>query len=134
VQAHVPERVLAAGFVSAPRAATWWARTSRLVEPTAGATRDRDDGSVAPGFPSPLWLAVTGTRVYAFVARPGAVGALVGAWDRRDLSVSKAPRLVSTRLSLSFGGSGPPTAVVARRWKPGNHLLVTLLVDPSRTT
>ena len=139
VQAHVPERVLAAGLVSAPgtgRAGGPWAPKSGFIEPTAIATRGRvtGDGSADPDFPPHAWLAVTGTRIYAFSAERDHVGALIGVWDRRGTSVRRAARLTNTRLYLSFGGSGAPTAVAARRGVAGNHRLVAFLVDPSRTT
>lgn len=139
VQAHVPERVLAAGFVSTPgtrRGGTWWGPTAGLIDPTAGEPRGRvaGDGATEPVFPPCVWLAVTRARVYAFAAGGGDVGALVGAWDRQGTSVRKTPRLTRTRLYLSFGGSGAPTAVEARRWTAGNHQLVALLLNPSRAT
>jgi hypothetical protein len=139
VQAHVPERVLAAGLVSAPgtgRTRARWAPASGLIDPHAGAADGRvsGDGSADADFPPRAWLAVTGTRIYAFSAERDDVGPLIGVWDRRDTSVRRTARLTSTRLSLSFGGSGAPTAVATRRWTGGNHQLVAFLLDPSRTT
>jgi hypothetical protein len=139
VQAHVPERVLAAGLVSAPgtgRAGGRWAPRSGLIDPIAGATHGRGtgDGFADPAFAAHAWLAVTGTRIYAFSAERNHVGALIGVWDRWGTSVRRAARLTNTRLYLSFGGSGAPTAVAARRGIAGNQRLVAFLLDPSRTT
>ncbi len=138
VQAHVPERVLAAGFVSTPGADSDGEAADPQTRPIDAAAEARGhvsgDGALDPSFPPQVWLAVTDTRIYAFAAGRGQVGRLVGAWDRQGTTVRKAPRLTGTRLSLSFGGSGAPTAVQTRRWTAGNHQLVTLLLDPSRTT
>jgi hypothetical protein len=139
VQAHLPERVLAVGCVAAPRTrrtgTRWGPRTAR-IDPTAGAPRRGrpGDGPADPGFPPHAWLAVTGTRIYVFTARRGQVGDFAGAWDRPGTSVRTVPGLTSIRLDFSFGGSGPPVAVRARRWVAGNRQLVAYLLDPSRTT
>jgi hypothetical protein len=104
VQEHVPERVLAAGSVSA-----------------------------RAEFPPRAWLGVTATRVYAFTSDRGRVGELVGVWDRQDTTVTKAAKLATTRLSLRFGAAGRGVELEARRWGAGNHRLVRYLLDPTRT-
>ncbi len=139
VQAHVAERVLAAGFVSTPRTgrgASGPGPRPGLIDQPAGDGHSRATGAGAADatFPPHVWLAVTNTHIYAFAASHGDVGGLVGAWDRQGTAVRRAPRVTRTRLYLSFGGSAPPTAVDANRWPAGNHELVGLLLDPSRTT
>lgn len=103
VQDHVPERVLAAGYVAANA-----------------------------GFPSSCWIGVTTNRVYAFAAEDGEVGPLIGAWDRTDLTVTKSTKLATTRLSLRFGGADTGVSLEARRWGAGNRPLVRYLLDPAR--
>lgn len=105
VQDHVPERVLAAGCVSAAASA---------------------------GFAPTSWIGVTTNRVYAFAADDGEVGALIGAWDRNDLTVTKSAKLATTRLSVCFGGAGSGVTLDARRWRAGHRQLVRYLRDPAR--
>jgi hypothetical protein len=104
VQDHVPEEVLAAGRVSA---------------------------AASTEFPPSSWIGVTANRVYAFAAEDGDVGALIGAWDRTDLTVTKSATLAATRLSLCFGGAAGVT-LEARRWGAGNSQLLRYLRDPAR--
>jgi hypothetical protein len=134
VQARVPERVLAAGLVVTPdRGTNGQSGHGGLMDPAAGHAPDRAAHDGSGELPSPVWLAVTPTRIYVFAARHGDVGELLGAWDRERTAVRKTRRVTGTRLHLSFGGSGPPTAVETRRGMGGNRQLVSLLLDPSRT-
>lgn len=133
VQDHVPERVLAAGCVSAPRSSPTFGGPARGLTDPARGDRDHRDPGGAGGFPPTTWLGVTPTRVYAFEAERGRVGHLIGAWDRVDTTVKKSPRVATTRLSLRFGASGPSIELEARKWGAGNHQLLRYLLDPTRT-
>ena len=136
VQNHVPERVLAAGYVAAAgsaKASAFGGPTTGLIGQAIGARGERHarDAAADAGFPPATWLGVTPTRVYAFAAERGAVSQLVGAWDRRDLVVTKSEKMATTRLSLRFGTAGPCVHLEARKWGAGNHRLLRYLLDPS---
>lgn len=136
-QEHIPEQVLAAGYVSTAGAATasaFGGPMSGLLGSAIGDRfgRDARDRAARAGFPPSSWLAVTATRVYAFAADRGEVGALIGVWDRAAVTVTKAERLATTRLALQFG-TDAHVELEARRWGAGNHRLLRLLLDPDRT-
>jgi hypothetical protein len=103
----VPERVVAAGWVVA-RAA-------------GGPGND-------PGWPPRAWLAVTPTRLYGFRAEGDGVGALIGAWDRSEVTATASAALTATRLRLVFAGHELGLELDARRGV-GNHELVRVLRD-----
>ncbi len=137
VQDHVPEQVLAAGYVSAADAA----KASVFGGPPTGliglATGSRvaqhvHDAAANAGFAPSSWIGVTATRVYAFAAERGEVGELIGAWDRSALTVTKSQRLVTTRLSVRFAGAGTGVGLEARKWGAGNRPLLRYLLDPTR--
>lgn len=135
VQEHVPERVLAAGYVSAAgsaKASAFGGSTSGLIANAIGARVERDarDAAADAGFTTTAWLGVTATRVYAFAAERGAVSELIGAWDRRAITATKSERMATTRLSLRFG-AGPCVNLEARKWGAGNHHLLRYLLDPT---
>jgi hypothetical protein len=136
VQDHVPEQVLAAGYVSAAGAA----KASAFGGPASGLARlaigsrlgqHAGDAAASAGFPPSSWLGVTATRVYAFAAERGQVGELIGVWDRSAVTVTKSEKLATTRLSLRFGG-GTSVELEARKWGAGNHQLLRYLLDPTR--
>jgi hypothetical protein len=135
VQDHIPEQVLAAGSVSAAGAAkaSRFGPTNRLLGFAIGSRVERHahDGAPQAGFPPHTWLGVTATRVYAFAAERGEVGALIGVWDRSAVTVTKSEKLAATRLFLRFGG-GAEVGLEARRWGAGNHQLLRYLLDPTR--
>ena len=137
VQDHVPERVLAAGYVSAAGAAngsTFGGATTRLIGLVTG-SRDghhAPDAATNAGFAPSSWVGVTATRVYAFAAARGEVGELIGVWDRSAVTVTTSPRLVTTRLSLRFAGAGAGVDLEARRWGAGSRPLLRYLLDPTR--
>jgi hypothetical protein len=108
VQARVPERVVAAG----------WA----VARP--GSARPGDAGDA--GWPSRVWLAVTASRLYCFTAEGDGVGALLGAWDRSDVTATASAALTATRLRLAFAGHGSGLELDARRGV-GNGELVRVL-------
>lgn len=137
VQAHVPERVVAAGYLCAPGSATasaFGGSRTGLLGPAIGDRVERQarEAAAADGFPANSWLGVTATRVYAFVADRGTVGEIIGVWDRHDTTVTKSEKLATTRLALRFGASGPTVELEARKWGAGNHQLLRYLLDPSR--
>jgi hypothetical protein len=105
VQARVPERVVAAGWVLA-----------------------RAAGGDDPGWPWRAWLAVTPTRLYGFTAEGDGVGALIGAWDRSEVTTTASPALTATRLRLVFAGHESGLELDARRGV-GNRELVRVLRD-----
>lgn len=107
VQARVPERVVAAGWVVA-----------------RGAGGPGND----PGWPSRAWLAVTPTRLYGFRAEGDGVGALIGAWDRSEVTATASAALTATRLRLVFAGHELGLELDARRGV-GNRELVRVLRD-----
>lgn len=136
VQTHVLERVLAAGYVSAPglgRSTAGWTpspasaacpgahrtNSSRATTPLTPSHRTRGSPSRAPASTRSQAGAATSARSPARGTRGGT-------------SVRKAARI--TRVYLSFGGAGAPTAVGIRRLMAGNHRHVAFLLDPSRTT
>src|SRR5260370_19137552 len=136
VQERVPERVLAAGYVSAAgaaKASAFRGSTTGLIGQAIGARVERDARNAAgdAGFPPTTWLGVTPTRVYAFAADGAAVRDLVGAWDRHDVVVTKSEKVATTRLSLRFGAEGPCVRVEARKWGAGNHRLLQYLLYPA---
>ena len=137
VQDHVPDQVLAAGYLSAAGAA----KSSAFGGPAAGliglATGSRvghhaRDAAANAGFPPNSWIGVTATRVYAFAAERGEVGELIAAWDRSAMTVTKSERLATIRLSLRFGGAGTGVDLEARRRGTGNRRLLRYLLDPTR--
>jgi hypothetical protein len=115
VQARVPEVLLAAGLCRAP-------------DPTSAAAPGSD------GLPSQVWVAVSRERIYAFEARPGSVGELVGTWDRHRTVVQTSPTLATTRLSFGVSAHGPRFELESRRLRISNHRLVRYLLNPNRTT
>lgn len=115
VQARVPEELLAAGLCHAPVS-------------TRAAPSGRNGRS------SPVWVAVSRGRIYAFEAGPDAVGELVGSWDRHGTVVETSPTLAATRLSLGLSAHGPRLELASRRLRISNYRLVRLLRDPDRTT
>jgi hypothetical protein len=136
VQDHVPEEVLAAGYVSAAgaaKASAFGGPTTGLIGSALGSRigRDAHDAAAHTGFPPSSWLGVTATRVYAFAAERGAVGELIGVWDRGAMTVTKSERLATSRLRLRFGASSG-VELEARRWGAGNHELLRYLLDPTR--
>jgi len=136
VQDHVPERVLAAGYVSAAgsaKASAFGGSTSGLIGQAIGSRGDRDARAAAAhaGFPPNTWMGVSTNRVYAFASERGTVGELIGAWDRGDLTVTKSEKMATTRLTLRFGTAGPTVALEARKWGAGNHRLLRYLLDPT---
>ena len=136
VQDHVPEQVLAAGYVSAAGAAPGTAfggPTTGLIGFARGSRLGRHghDAAANAGFPPSSWLGVTATRVYAFAAERGAVGELIGVWDRTATEVTKSEKLATTRLWLRFGASSA-VELEARRWGAGNRELLRYLLNPTR--
>ncbi len=113
VQARVPERVVAAGWV---------------VARPGGA---RPDESGDAGWPSRAWLAATPTRLYCFEAEGDGVGALIGVWDRAEVTAKASAALTVTRLRLDFAGHGSGLELDARRGV-GNRELVRVLLDRAR--
>jgi hypothetical protein len=112
VQARVPEQLLAAGLCRAP-----------------ASPRAAPDGRV-----SPVWVAVSRERIYAFEARPEAVGELVGTWERQGAVVETTPTLTATRVSLRPGAHGPRLDLASRRLRIANHHLLRYLLNPDRIT
>ncbi|HSO96421.1 MAG TPA: hypothetical protein VLV81_10305 [Acidimicrobiia bacterium] len=136
-QEHIPEVVLAAGYVSTAgtaKASAFGGPMSGVLGSAIGERigRQTQEEAARAGFPPSAWLAVTTSRVYAFAAERGEVGALIGVWDRDAVTGTKAERLATTRLSLRFG-TDARVQLEARRWGAGNHQLLRLLLDPTRT-
>jgi hypothetical protein len=136
VQDHVPEQVLAAGYVSVAgtaKASAFGGPTSGLAGLAIGSRLGQHarDAAASAGFPPSSWLSVTATRVYAFAAELGQVGEFIGAWDRSAVTVTKSEKLATTRLSLRFGGN-TSVELEARKWGAGNHQLLRYLLDPTR--
>ena len=145
---HVPEPVLAGGYVSAAGSAKAQAfqgstmraggagAIAKVVTSSIGAKLDHDnrDTARAVGFPPGAWLAVSAGRIYAFTSVKGQVGEPIGSWPRATTTVTMKRKAATTGVHLDLGsddGPGGSVDLEARNWGAGSGALLRHLADPT---